>query len=212
LYNKRAANIKIKEKMIKFKDGSEYNFRKLVSSIPLPELVAIIEDAPGQIKDSAATLRATKVSLVSVGLKKPDAAKRLWFYIYDEDIMAARVYAPGIKSPDNAPSGRGSLQFEVYHGRDERINENKIIDNTIYALKKTGLCDNEEDILFIDYRLLPYGNVIFLHDMEKHRDRIRAWLDVRSVDTIGRFGEWDYLWSDQSYLSGKRLALVNECP
>jgi protoporphyrinogen oxidase len=211
VYNKMAVKIEIKEREIKFKDGSKYNFRKLVSSIPLPNMVAAIEGAPGQIKDSASRLRATKVSLVSVGFKKPNNAKRLWFYIYDEDIMAARVYAPGVKSPGNVPSGCSSLQFEIYHGQNEKIDKNEIIANTVYALRKMNLCASEEDILFIDYRLMPYGNVVFLHGMEKHRDRIRSWLDACGVDTIGRFGEWDYLWSDQSYLSGKRLALVNEC-
>ena len=66
-----------------------------------------------------------------------------------------------------------------------------------------NLC-KEEDILFMDYRLLPYGNVIFYKGMEQKRDILKEYLKEQQVKLIGRFGEWDYLWSYQSYLSGYR--------
>jgi hypothetical protein len=31
-------------------------------------------------------------------------------------------------------------------------------------------------------------------------------LKLNNIKYIGRFGEWDYLWSDQSLLSGKKVA------
>jgi len=27
-----------------------------------------------------------------------------------------------------------------------------------------------------------------------------------NIKSCGRFGEWDYLWSDQSFMSGKKAA------
>ena len=66
-----------------------------------------------------------------------------------------------------------------------------------------NLC-NDEDILFMDYRLLQYGNVIFYKGMEGIRDQIKEYVTRYGVKLMGRFGEWDYLWSDQSYLSGYR--------
>ena len=44
----------------------------------------------------------------------PDIAKYLWFYIYDEDILPARAYSSSLKSPNNVPFGKSSLQFETY--------------------------------------------------------------------------------------------------
>jgi protoporphyrinogen oxidase len=86
----------------------------------------------------------------------------LWFYIYDEDIMAARVNSPSIKSKENVPPGCSSMQFEIYHHPEEIINREALIENTIQGIRKMNLC-HEDDILFVDYRLLPYGNVLFLH-------------------------------------------------
>jgi protoporphyrinogen oxidase len=202
-YCKKAVMIDVDTKCVQFSDGTKYTYKNLISSMPLPELVDIIEKMPFKIKEKAEKLKASKISLASIGFNKPDIPRYLWFYIYDEDIMAARVNSPSIKSKKNVPSGCSSMQFEIYHHPDEAINQKGVIENTLYALRRMNIC-KEEDIKFIDYRLLPYGNVIFLHGMEKDRDCIKEYLVKHGISLIGRFGEWDYLWSDQSYLSGKR--------
>lgn len=38
--------------------------------------------------------------------------------------------------------------------------------------------------------------------MEKYRDIVREYIFDNQVKSVGRFGEWDYLWSNQSFLSG----------
>ncbi|GHU73728.1 hypothetical protein FACS189450_14030 [Spirochaetia bacterium] len=47
-----------------------------------------------------------------------------------------------------------------------------------------------------------------LKGMEKNRDFVKAYLAGKGIDLIGRFGEWDYLWSDQGYMSGKDKANI----
>lgn len=49
-------------------------------------------------------------------------------YIYDEDIKSARINSPSIKSPNNVPEGCSSMQFEIYHPKDEILDEEAIID------------------------------------------------------------------------------------
>lgn len=204
--NKEAVSLNLQEKRIIFKDGTEYQFEKLASSMPLPQLVGITENVPEDVREAAERLKASRISLVSIGFSKKDVPKSVWFYIYDEDIMAARVNSPSMKSPNNAPKNCSSLQFEIYHAPDAVIDEKKIVENTKYALRKMQLCD-EKDILFMDYRLLEYGNVIFENGMEEYRNKIRGYYAKQGVDLIGRFGEWEYYWSDQSYLSGKRKGI-----
>lgn len=199
--NKEVIQIDTAKKEVLFHDGDRVWYDKLVSSLPLCKMPEIIKNAPENIIKAAKKLKYTKVSIVSIGFHRPDVAKYLWMYIYDMDIMAARINSPSIKSPHNTPDGCSSLQFEIYHGSWEDINQNSVIDNTLYALRKMNLCQ-DEDIAFIDYRLLPFGNVIFYDGMEKDRKIVKDYLHEAGIHLIGRFGEWDYLWSDQSLLSG----------
>jgi protoporphyrinogen oxidase len=109
-----------------------------------------------------------------------------------------------VKSPDNAPPGCSSLQFEIYnYGTESAHAPRALKENTLHALRKMGIA-TEEDIVVLDHRRLAYGNVIFEQGMEERRARVRDWAGRAGIATCGRFGEWDYLWSNQSLLSGYR--------
>lgn len=204
--NRKVMQIDPKEKYIVFQDGVKTHYEELLSTIPLPELIQMIDGVPSIIKEVAEELIATSVALVSVGFNRPDAAKHLWFYIYDEDIQAARVYSPSLKSPDNVPEGCSSLQFEIYYSKDKQMqmNNDELIQGVIRSIEKMDIA-KREDIAVVDCRFVPYANVIFTHGMIEKRKIVRDYLKSIGIYTAGRFGEWDYLWSDQSLLSGKEV-------
>ena len=62
------------------------------------------------------------------------------------------------------------------------------------------------DIEVTDYREVKYANVVFNFERKKNVTIIHDYLNKKGIHYIGRFGEWDYLWSDQSLLSGKLVA------
>lgn len=197
----RCVGIDLVRKELRFDNGTVVRYDQLVSTLPLPELVAIAADIPQEVSHSAGTLRATSIDLISVGFKRP-VAKDLWFYIYDEDILASRAYSPSMKSPENAPANCSSLQFEIYtRGTVSRFNPEDLKRNTVEALQKMGIA-TPEDIVVLDHRRIRYGNVIFDRGMETHRQRVIDWCQSSGLATCGRFGRWDYLWSNQSFLSG----------
>jgi len=205
---KRVIKIDGDKRQIYFADGTEVNYRYAFSSIPLTSVVQMITNVPDKVLQSAEKLNHTGVALVSVGLKRENVTDKIWFYIYDEDIMAARVHSPTNKSANNAPEGCSSLQFEIYfNGKMPPPEENACISNTLFALKKLqgkgGIhTDLENDILFVDYRIQKYGNVIIYPDNDANTSVIKEYLFSLGIIPIGRFGEWDYLWSDQALLSG----------
>lgn len=187
-------------RLLRFANGREVRYRQLVSTLPLP-LMPALTGAPADVCAAAATLQATSVDLVSVGFTRP-LVKDLWFYIYDEDILASRAYSPSVKSPDNAPPGTSSLQFEIYsRGPRSAFTPAQLLDNTRLALRKMGIAD-DADIAVMDHHFIEYGNVIFDLGMEQARACVRRYLAGAGIASCGRFGEWDYFWSNQSMMSG----------
>lgn len=204
--NKKVIEIDIVGKIVFFEDGTNQNYDDLISSIPLPEYTNLIKDMPEHVKKASEELKYTSVALVSIGLNKPDIPKHLWFYIYDEDILASRCYSPSIKSLDNVPKDCGSFQFEVYFSKDKplELSNDKLIEHVIQTSEKMKVF-SRENILIKDCRVLEYGNVIFYHNMENDRKIVLDFLEKNQIKTIGRFGKWEYLWSDQSLLSGENI-------
>lgn len=199
-YNQNIVRIDVKNKVAYSEDGNIYHYDRLISSAPLPEMINAIGSVPDNVLEAAKKLKSTCGYLVSVGFKTKNIPPYLWWYIYDEDILPARAYSPSLKSPKNAPDGCSSLQFEIYCEKDKYTKE-ELIHGSVDKFVELGII-RKEDIFFIDVRFEPYANVIFDKNIYKNRNVVREYLLSIGIETIGRFGEWDYLWSDQAFLSG----------
>lgn len=203
--NKKAVRIDTAAKQVEFSDGTVENYDNLISSLPLPEIIKMISDVPENVQNASKQLRWTCGYQVSLGFNRPDVAKYLWFYIYDEDVPPARVYSPNLKSPDNAPEGCSSLQAEIFFANGVKVvDKNIILQKTVERLKE--ICQfNDSDVVVKDIRFEPYANIIFTPEIYESRKVVREWLQARGIKTIGRFGEWDYLWSHQAFESGMKV-------
>lgn len=203
--NKKAVRIDTAAKQVEFDDGTVENYDNLISSLPLPEIIKMISDVPENVQNAAKQLRWTCGYQVSLGFNRPDVAKYLWFYIYDEDVPPARVYSPNLKSPDNAPDGCSSLQAEIFFANGAKVvDKNIILQKTVEKLKE--ICQfNDSDVVVKDIRFEPYANIIFTPEIYESRKVVREWLQAQGIKTIGRFGKWDYLWSHQAFESGMKV-------
>lgn len=212
-FNKEVVKINTKNKTISFKDGTSENYTRLISSIPLPEIVKMISDCPENVSDAADKLHNTCGYMISLGFRRPDVAKHLWFYIYDEDILASRVYSPSMKSLDNVPEGCSSLQAEVFFDCKTEIPTKEIVlENTVQKLVEMGLF-KEDEIVVKDIRFEKYANITFDKDIYKNRQVVLDYLKNIGIESIGRFGRWEYYWTHQAFQSGidcsKHQALCN---
>lgn len=204
-FGKKAVKINPQVKQVYFADGTSASYARLISTLPLPEIVRMLPDVPAEVKAAAKALHWTCGYQVSLGFKRSDIAKYLWFYIYDEDIPPARVYSPNLKSPDNVPEGCSSLQAEVFFDCKTPVPPaQEILTKTVEKLQSMGLF-KPEDILVQDIRFEPYANVTFVPDIYKNREIILNYLKLLQIESIGRFGKWDYYWTHQAFASGRLI-------
>lgn len=199
----RATEIDIKNKRLSFENGEQVTYENLISSLPLPIIISLIKDCPTDVIKVSNNLYATSMCLVSVGFNKEVNIPSLWFYVYDEDIPFARAYSSSIKSKNNAPQGKSSLQFEIYYTKQNplKYSDEEVKDKVVESIIKWRIA-TLEDIQLVDARHVEYANVVFYQGMEQDRKKVLDYLDNVGIKSIGRFGEWDYLWSDQSFMSG----------
>ena len=203
-YHAEVCRIDPENRIVFTKSGLSFDYDRLISSIPLPEIIKCIDNIPEEVLSATEQLECTSGYHISVGLKTKNIPPYIWWYIYDEDILSARVYSPSLKSPHNAPEGCSSLQIEVYC-KEEDYTEQELINGTIGKMADSHIIERE-DILFTQISFEKYANVIFSEPVYHSRKIVRDYLYSIGIETIGRFGEWDYLWSDQSLKSGMNIA------
>jgi protoporphyrinogen oxidase len=203
-----AAQIDPGRKRIRFANARELEYDHLISSVPLPELIAIMPDAPADVHAAADLLACSACVLVNVGVSRPDVSDKHIKYFYDEDILFSRLCFPSLMSPNNAPPGTSSIQAEVYFSDKYRpltSNSEDLIDPVIHDLEKCGLIERDE-IVYKGAVLCEYANIIFDHDREAALETVHGYLADVGVAWCGRYGDWDYMWTDDSFKSGERAA------
>jgi protoporphyrinogen oxidase len=200
-------NPKIKE--VSFANGKRREYDHLISSIPLPALIPLIVGAPDDVKEAASKLACSICVVVNIGIKRRDISKAHWSYFYDEDICFARVNFPHMLSSNNAAKEFGSIQAEVYFSDKYKPLQKKpdeVIPDVIRDLKKCGLLKEDDEIVFENAMYIPWANIIFDLDRESAVKTVHGYLDDIGIEYAGRYGEWAYIWTDESFISGERAA------
>lgn len=204
-----------KDKVLFFSNGLEVKFDQLISSIPLPELIPLIDNVPDGVRVACSKLAATSCVLVNLGIERTNFSKAHWTYFYDSDYTITRMSCPHLFSEYNTPPGCGSIQAEVYFSKKYKPLTNipdYYIDPVIEDLIKCGLLNTKDNIVYRESKLIEYANIIFDHDRNAALKIVHEYLKSIDVFWCGRYGEWGYEWTDESFLSGEKaaeLALIN---
>ena len=202
----RVTRIDPGQRLLQFGNGATASYDRLVSSIPLPELVPMIVGAPRDIVEAASRLACTEAVIVSVGIDRPDLVDAHWSYFYDRDVFFTRLSTPHLQSPHNVPPGCGSLQAECYYSRKYRPIDRRpeeCIEPVIADLRRCGILRDSDRVLFRHAMHIPYANVIFDLESTPATKAVHGFLDDIGIGYCGRYGDWAYIWTDQSFVSGE---------
>ncbi|MFH1478520.1 MAG: FAD-dependent oxidoreductase [Candidatus Omnitrophota bacterium] len=203
---KHALSIDQYNKKIHFKDKDTRRYERLISSIPLPELISLLNDVPSDIKEAVSMLKYISIYVVNLGIKKDDIVDKHWVYYPEESVDFYRLGFPTNFSTSVAPQGRTSLYAEVSYVEKDAINKEKIVDDVTRSLKKTHIIENESDIETCVPIDIKYGYVVY----DKHRtsalDKIKGYLEGFDIHLAGRYGSWRYMSMEDVILDGKETA------
>jgi protoporphyrinogen oxidase len=199
----------VDRRLIGFSGGHEVGVDAVISSIPLPRLVPMISGAPERVRDAASLLACTQCVTVNIGIGREDLSDHHWTYFYDSDFVITRLSFPHLLSPHTVPVGCSSVQAEIYFSdkyRPLRGKPEDYIEPVVRDLQRCGLLRDDDEILHSNARLIPFGNVIFDHDRKDAVAVVHDYLDEIGVSYCGRYGEWGYQWTDESFVSGESAA------
>jgi hypothetical protein len=76
----------------------------------------------------------------------------------------------------------------------------------ISDLRRCGLLREQDHLLYKNAMLVPYANVIFDLDRAAALKTVHGYLDDLGIAYCGRYGDWGYLWTDESFKSGELAA------
>jgi protoporphyrinogen oxidase len=203
--NAQAVRVDPRRREVVFQDGRRETYERLVSTMPLPDLVAMTEGAPADVRDAASRLRHTQLLCVNMVVEATDLTKAHWFYLYGPDVEASRVKVISNLTPDAVPAGCTALQCEVFRRGDEAMPREEVAERTVRDVGRV--------LGFSRDRVRAMGTVHVSHayplsDVGR-AERVRLvldWLNGQGIRSIGLFGRWKFVWSDEAYRDGDTTA------
>jgi protoporphyrinogen oxidase len=205
----KVTGIDAKKKVLRFGPGKTDNYQSLISSIALPDLILLIDDVPVDVVEAVGKLACSSCVLVNVGIDRHDVSDAHISYFYDRDICFSRLSFPHNMSRNNVPPGTSSIQAEVYYSSKYKPMLQKPEDHVqpvVADLRKCGLVHPDDRIIHSNHHVIPYANVIFDHDREKALAIVHGYLDDIGIAYCGRYGRWEYIWTDEAFVSGEEAA------
>jgi len=198
-----------RQRLLYFANGAVVPYEQVVSSIPLPALLPLIDGAPADVHDASQQLACTTCVIVNVAVGRPQLSEAHITYFYDEDVFFTRVNYPHMLSPHNVPPGVGAIQAECYYSKKYRPLDRRpqdCIGPVIADLRRCGILREDDAILFTNAHVNDYANIIFDLEYPAALATVHGYLDDVGILYCGRYGDWRHLWTDEAFESGELAA------
>lgn len=200
-----------RDRRVRLSDGRTLQYGKLVSTTPLPQLVAVCgEQAPAAVREAAAGLRHVSVRCVNLGVARAGLTDQHWIY-YPEDTVFHRIFMQGNASPHNNPAGGFGLTCEITYGPLKPLpaEGQALIDLCIADARRVGMLRDDDTMLTTNQIDMPCAYVVHDHARAANVALVRDWLSSFDILLAGRYSQWAYYNSDHAFISGRRAA--EEC-
>ena len=200
------SSIRPKDRVVVLEDGEELPYQLLVSTLPLPELLEMMEGLPEEVLEGAKGLRYVSVFVIGMAVDRPEVSPYHWIYFPEARFPFYRVGFPSSLSPKMAPQGKSSLCVEVSHRPDEPLNQQALIDQTLQGLSEAGIIqegDRVRVLLTLDIR---YAYVIYDKGRRALLPQVLQFLEGYGIRCLGRYGLWQYATMEDVLLEGRDLA------
>jgi protoporphyrinogen oxidase len=188
--------------------GERIAYSALVSTMPLPELVARTVAAPAEVREAAGRLRATGVRYLDVAARTQPPESFHWIYVPEERFPFYRVGIYSCAMPTMAPPGGSSYYVELASRQrpEGRAAADAEVASALAALVEARALTRVEDVVFAQTREIECAYVVFDEAYEESTRAIFEWLEPRGILSRGRYGSWVYNAMEDCLLLGRDAA------
>jgi protoporphyrinogen oxidase len=189
-------------------DGREYGWRFLVSTMPLPLLLRIVEGVPEELKQEADRLDYMSLRVELLLTRRPLDTPIQRIYVADPDIPPHKIAMNHNSSDFLRAKPHHAIMAEVSISPEKPVDAAAIAPATIDFLCQVGVLSSPDDIMWTGHVDVTHAYPVYTHERPGIMQSLKDWLAPYDIYTVGRFGEWEYINSDKCVAKG--LALGRE--
>ncbi|MDB5850787.1 MAG: glycosyl transferase group 1 [Rhodoferax sp.] len=196
------------QRAVRLADGRRFSYDTLISTMPLPRLVAAMgSEAPPHVHEAAAALRHVSVRCINLGIARGNITDKHWIH-YPEDTVFHPIFVQGNASPHCNPPGGFGLTCEITYSKYKALpcDGDALVERCIVDCVRVGIIRADDQVIVANQVDMPYAYVVYDHGRKAQVDAVRQWCEAAGILLAGRYSEWEYYNSDHAFVAGKRVA------
>ena len=206
LYGREAVEIRPDAKLVAFANGESVRYEHLVSSLALPETVALIRDAPPEVRSAAQDFLFTSIYILNAGIHGPVPPWTL-LRIPNGEVGFYRVSFPSQYAAGCVPEGHEMVVGEIsHHPTRYPLSSCEARQQFRDGLERLGILQKGQKTVFESIRNIRYGHVLYNHATRASIRLVLEYLRARSIFPCGKYGLWKDMLIPQSILTGIEAA------
>jgi len=203
---REAAQVDLDRRVLVLADGEEVGWERLVSTIPLPDLLERCRPLPDRVREGAAGLAWVDVHVFNVGVRGAAPTDAHWIYVPEPEFPFYRVGVASNVSAAVAPEGHHSLYVETSRRPDEAVDPEALLAEVLEGLGRTGLLPDPERVVMADHLAIRPAYVVHDRHRREALPDLLGFLEERGVLSVGRYGAWTYSSMEDALNQGREAA------
>jgi protoporphyrinogen oxidase len=189
--------------------GEKASWRRLISTLPLPALLRLIPNVPAAISSAVSALEALPITLVMLVLDGRHQTLRQRIYCPDENISGHKIVLNHNSSRWLRALPRHGVQVELsgFSPSSSSTNVKALVNAVVTGLLRMAVIPSPDYIRCNKVLRIPLGYPVQTHSRSNIVALAQRWLSEHRIYTVGRFGEWAYINSDEALYRGHCLGM-----
>jgi UDP-galactopyranose mutase len=203
-FGARAVSVDVQRKQVTTEDGEVFHWGRLVSTLPVNELLKIMNGVPNYLIEDADRLEYVSLKLVLVVIGHPVDTEIQRIYLAQPHLPAHKVVINHNSSPYLRSLPHHGITGEVSYSAGKDLLPD-IEGRFVKSIVELGIIKDVKEVLKTKVIDVRYAYPVPTPDRDNIVARIKDWLGEGGIYTVGRFGEWAYINADEALYRGLNL-------
>lgn len=176
------------------------SYDKLVTTIPIDEMIEALPDVPEDIRTAVHKLQYNSLIVVMIGVETDTPIPYTAIYIPDPSIVTHRISFPLNFTDEGAPPGHVAIAAEITTNPGDGIHElsdKEVSDRIIADLEKMELVDRSK-IRFCKIFRTKHAYVVRTFDYLDNLSKVLEYINGLGIISVGRNSEFEYINMDEA--------------
>ena len=202
---KTVIGIDCQRRELHLSDGETLSWQQLISTMPIDKLLSLISDTPLSLIEDSQRLEKLSLALVIVVIGHSVDTPIQRIYSADDEQPAHKIAINHNSSPWLRTLPHHGIVAEVSYLDEKPLVESDLEARVVNGLQLAGIIKSLDEVRTTQTIKVPYAYPVPTHERNAIVQRIKTWLKDRGIHTLGRFGEWAYINSDEAIYRGLTL-------